>query len=425
MTAARLLAIMGSGETSPTMVKVHRSLFERLGPDPVPAVLLDTPVGFQENAAIVAAKAVEYFRDSVGRTVEVAGFRGGEGDPVERERALARIAEARWVFSGPGSPSYALRHWAGSPVPGLLATKLERDGCVVFASAAALTLGLATVPVYEIYKVGDDPRWLDGLDLMAAAGLKVAVIPHYNNAEGGNHDTRFCYLGERRLRLMEEQLPDDAFVLGVDEHTACLLDLDAATATVAGLGVVTVRRHGSSSTIDAGATVPIPALVEMAMAGNGAHAAAAPAVAPAERAATAQLGSGGGDPLLDAVHQHEETFEAALRGRDVAAAVRAVLDLDDALVAWSSDTLQSDHMDQARAALRRMIVRLGSLAERGARDPRELVAPYVAALLEERRTARDARRYDDADRVRDRLVALGLEVRDTSEGTEWELPGPS
>ena len=30
--AVRLLAIMGSGETTPTMVKVHRQLFERLGP---------------------------------------------------------------------------------------------------------------------------------------------------------------------------------------------------------------------------------------------------------------------------------------------------------------------------------------------------------------------------------------------------------
>ena len=41
---------MGSGETTPTMAKVHRELFDRLGPAPVPAVLLDTPYGFQANA---------------------------------------------------------------------------------------------------------------------------------------------------------------------------------------------------------------------------------------------------------------------------------------------------------------------------------------------------------------------------------------
>src|SRR6266571_3494942 len=32
------------------------------------------------------------------------------------------------------------------------------------------------------------------------------VIPHYDNAEGGTHDTRFCYLGERRLAALEALL---------------------------------------------------------------------------------------------------------------------------------------------------------------------------------------------------------------------------
>ena len=72
---ARLLAIMGSGETTPTMAKVHRQLFERLEPPPVPAVLLDTPYGFQSNAHDISARAVAYFRESAGRSVEVAIWR--------------------------------------------------------------------------------------------------------------------------------------------------------------------------------------------------------------------------------------------------------------------------------------------------------------------------------------------------------------
>ncbi len=116
---------------------------------------------------------------------------------------------------------------------------------MTFASAAALTLGSHTVPVYEIYKVGEEPRWLDGLDLLTPLGLPVAVIPHYDNAEGGTHDTRFCYLGERRLAVLERMLPSDHFVLGVDSHTALVLDLVAGTATVMGLGGVTVRAGGS------------------------------------------------------------------------------------------------------------------------------------------------------------------------------------
>src|SRR5258708_39278046 len=100
---------------------------------------------------------------------------------------LARIAEAGYVFAGPGSPTYALRQWRESAVPKLLAAKLRDGGCVTFASAAAVGLGIFALTVYEVYKVGETPRWLEGLDLLGAAGLRAAVLPHYNNAAGGTH----------------------------------------------------------------------------------------------------------------------------------------------------------------------------------------------------------------------------------------------
>ena len=112
-----------------------------------------------------------------------------------RRRALSRLRTANFIFAGPGSPSYALSVWRGSPIPEALATRLTDGAALVFASAAALTLGRFTIPVYEIYKAGQPAQWLDGLDLMRAAGFEgsCVVIPHYDNAEGGTHDTRFCY----------------------------------------------------------------------------------------------------------------------------------------------------------------------------------------------------------------------------------------
>ena len=256
----RILAIMGSGETAPTMNAPHRAIFERLGTD-VDAVLLDTPFGFQENAPILASKAIEYFRDAVGRRVEAAGLtRTDSGDTVAVERGVAKVRSADWVFAGPGSPTFALEQWRNTPVPGAIADKLRSGGAVVFSSAAALTLGKATVPVYEIYKVGLDPYWLDGLDVLAEVGLNVAVIPHYDNAEGGNHDTRFCYLGERRLAMLEPELPDGCFVLGIDEHTGVVMDLDADTADIVGKGAVTLRRNGQSVRLESGQTIPIDTL---------------------------------------------------------------------------------------------------------------------------------------------------------------------
>ena len=105
----------------------------------------------------------------------------------------------------------------------------------------------------------------------------------------------------------------------------------------------------------------------------------------------------------------------------MAAAVRSVLELVYTLEAWSGDTTQSDAGERGRGALRRMVARLGDLAVTGTRDPKEMFAGYIDALLFERAAARNSGRYADADRVRDVLVAHGIEVHDSPEGTTWSL----
>ena len=442
---------MGSGETTPTMAKVHRGLFDKLGPAPVRAVLVDTPYGFQSNAADISARATAYFKESVGRDVEVASLLRTEGvSTLALEASLARVAEAEWLFSGPGSPTYALRQWRPTVVPQLLAEKLAEGGCIVFSSAAALTLGRFSVPVYEIYKCGADPVWEEGLDLLSPYGMLVAVVPHYDNAEGGTHDTRYCYLGEARLSAMEESLPEDAWVLGVDEHTACIFDLGTGKFSTAGLGGVTVRRRGRSVVIAAGETLGIEELARLAFGRPGASRSggstpdraleSAPKSASSGDEALEGPGWGGpvGDeppdgpaglapprsrasPLLAEVSRLDTDFERAMAARDGSGATEAVLELESVVHGWSADTFQSDELDRARAALRRMIVRLGDAAADGLRDPREMAARWVEALLAERTRAREGRRYDDADRIRDNLLAAGVEVRDTPAGTEWDL----
>ena len=80
-------------------------------------------------------------------------------------------------------------------------------------------------------------------------------------------------------------------------------------------------------------------------------------------------------------HIASAAFDAALAARDNAAAVGAVLELDDAIRAWATDPTQSDEMDRARALLRSMIVRLGDAAGRGLADPRAVVGPVVDVAL--------------------------------------------
>ena len=433
-TLPRLLVIMGSGETAPTMKAVHRAVFDRIAAvtgGKVDAVLIDTPFGFQENAPTLAAKTVEYFMDTAERHVGIAGLgRTDTGDVVAVETAIARIRAADWVFAGPGSPTFALEQWRGTVLPDTLADKLRPGGpggAVVFSSAAALTLGRATIPVYEIYKAGHDPFWLDGLDLLTPLGLPVAVIPHYDNKDGGNHDTSKCFLGERRLRIMEAELPDDVFVLGVDEHTGVIIDLDAETAEVVGRGGVTLRSDGASVRIEAGTTVAL----EVLRSGGGDHAAPIVAAATGDGSAAAELAvapSGVSDevPSLRAVTARlEEAFDVALGARDADAAVAALLTLEAAIVEWSRDTLQGDDLDRARAALRAMIVRLGAVATDGVRDMRDVLGPVVEAALAARVTARADKAFGVSDAIRDNLTAAGIEVRDTPEGVEWLVLDPS
>ena len=103
--------------------------------------------------------------------------------------------------------------------------------------------------------------------------------------------------------------------------------------------------------------------------------------------------------------------------------IRDSLELEQAIVDWSADTEELDGIDRPRATLRRMVTRLGEVAVAGTRDPRELVSPFVDALIELRNRARKERAWALADDLRDRLVAAGIEVHDTPEGTVWLLAG--
>jgi hypothetical protein len=259
-----------------------------------------------------------------------------------------------------------------------LRSVISEGGTVTLASAAALTAGVATLPVYEIYKVGADPHWVDGLDLTAGFGLSFTVVPHWNNAEGGTHDTSRCYVGERRLARLEGKL--HAGILGIDEHTAATIDFAAGELRVTGASTVTLRGV-ETIVMEAGDVIGLDRVAEVL-------AAARPPVDVGE--STNILG-----------------FEEAMDHGDVDAALAAMLGVE------SSGAPGSD--------LRSMIVSLGEAARTGVVEPREVVGGYVELLIELRNEARADRRYEISDLIRDRLADLGVEVRDTPDGSEWDL----
>lgn len=368
--ARGVLVLLGSGETAPGMTKVHREVLGRL-PE-LRAVNLDTPYGFQLNVPQMSAKLEEYFATSLRVELETLHLPSYErATAVERAIFKQRVREATYVFAGPGSPTWALGQWSPLGLVEDLLAVLDGGGTVCLASAAALTAGAFTAPIYEVYKVGVlEPAWVAGLDLTSAFGLSCVVIPHFDNAEGQNYDTRYCYLGEPRLVALEAQLPPGVATLGVDEHTAVILDREADTLVVRGRASAHWRLGGASRTIGADEVVPLAEL----------RASATTAVVP--------------DPGAEGVG-------------DTPSLPSSPLELAEVVAAGGPTAVD------ALAALVR-------LAQTGGPGYVE-AAPLVEGVLAARREARSSGRYDLADRLRDALVEVGVEVSDGPDGSTWSL----
>lgn len=380
----RALVLMGSGETSPSMVTPHQKLLAPF--KDAKRTILETPYGFQENADELTERIQRYFHESVGYSTNVARLRTSSQTPRELAEAISEIATSDWVFTGPGSPTYALQVWKESGAESALRNMLNH-GTLVVSSAAALTVGTHTVPVYEIYKVGQTPQWQTGLDLLGeATGLKAAVIPHFNNAEGGTHDTRFCYIGERRLAILESQLPDDVFILGIDEHTGVSFDIDAQTASIFGRGSMTVRMGGQEWRVSSGETVTFAEIADHA----GTRLVSAPTVS------AQQFDINRVNSLLDSGNVND--------------AIEALLSLD---------TVERDI--DTRAQIHALVTRLGQLAASPRISVEEIVSPYIDALLAARQSARVQGLWSEADAIRDKLIELKVIIKDSPEGSTWEI----
>lgn len=412
------LVVIGSGETAPTMVKLHRSVIEQSPAGP--RTMLDTPFGFQANADDLTAKVQEYFADAVGYPIEVSRWRRRDEPASVRERSLALLDRSAYAFAGPGSPTYALGQWQDSEIPDALGDLMERGGTVVLGSAAAVTAGSWSVPVYEIYKVGEEPHWVPGLDLLGRAlGMAAAVIPHFDNREGGRHDTRYCYLGEQRLAVMEELLPDGVGVIGVDEHTAVVFDLARGQASVHGAGGLTVRAAGREHVVPNGTEISLDELHSL-LAGSAATASAPiPAVRPDAPTMDVAADPASVTSLRDLSAEEKARFDDRLAAGDADGALEAALRLEEAIHAWAADTLQGSDLSTARRLLRSMMVALAGAAQDGLRDPHDVLDPVVRVVLDARVRARSGGDYATSDALRDGLLAAGVEVRDTPDGPVW------
>ena len=259
------IALFGSGETARVGRRVHELLLEAYK-KPVPVAVIETPAGFQPNTNVLAQDVKAFFEHSLQNfkpqvTIVPARRRGDGPYGTDDASLLGGIEEASYVFAGAGSPTYAVRHLADSRLWRTVAARLEDGATLALASAMALAVSTHTLPVYEIFKVGEELSWVPGLDLFGSLGMDLAIVPHWNNNEGGTElDTSHCYMGADRFAALRAMLPSETVILAIDEHTVCVVDLGREEARVHGAGSVSVIRDGKAQAYAADETFPLSQL---------------------------------------------------------------------------------------------------------------------------------------------------------------------
>ncbi|MEW5869293.1 MAG: hypothetical protein AB1894_08465 [Chloroflexota bacterium] len=366
-----LVVLFGSGETSPSGRKVYDQVLGRMPPRPRLA-LLETPAGFEPNSEQVIGRVAEFIRHRLQNydpqvTTVPARQRGTPFSPDDPQ-IVAPLLEAGLVFMGPGSPTYAVRQLRDSLAWQYLLARHRLGAHLVLASAATIAVSAHALPVYEIYKVGEDLHWKDGLDLFGLYGLPLVFIPHWNNAEGGEElDTSRCFMGQARFAELMELLPPDLTVIGIDEHSALIMDVQTGVGQVLGRGGVTLIHTGHRHD-EGGPDLRGSGLAQ---------------VARTRRGHVHQYPSGESFPLAECC-----PFEVPASGAGLPQEV-----WQQALQAQAALEAQSEMQPEAQTA------------------PAE-----VLALAEARQAARARKDWAEADALRAQIAALGWKVEDTAEG---------
>lgn len=254
------VAFLGSGETSLAGGRIFESLVRDLR-EPLRIALMETPAGFELNSTQVVSRVGEFMASRLQNYKPVldlvpARKKGSAFSPDDPE-ILKPLLYANLIFMGPGSPTYAIRQLKDSLAWDLIRARHRLGAALVFASAATISVGAHALPVYEVYKVGQDMHVVEGLHFFRDFGLHLSFIPHWNNAEGGaDLDTSRCFVGMERFAEWCRRVPVENTTVGLDEHTGIILDFEKGLCEVSGVSSVSLVRecnpemYASGSTFD-------------------------------------------------------------------------------------------------------------------------------------------------------------------------------
>ncbi|MCB0211422.1 MAG: cysteinyl-tRNA synthetase [Anaerolineae bacterium] len=255
-----LIVLLGSGETAPTIRKVYHWLFEQMC-KPVRLSILETPAGFEPNSDKVAQAIADFMEKRLQNfhpdiAIIPARKKGTPFSPDDTD-IVSPLLDANVILMGPGSPTYAARQMMDSVAWHTLNARHRLGAHLIFASATTIASSFKALPVYEIYKVGQDLHWQNGLNFFDAFGLSLVFVPHWNNNDGGDElDTSHCYMGIDRYNQLIDLLPAESTIIGIDEQTALVIDPAEHCCHVMGNSDVRIIRNGEEKLFRNGQSFP-------------------------------------------------------------------------------------------------------------------------------------------------------------------------
>jgi hypothetical protein len=258
------IAFLGSGETSLAGGRIFESLAREIN-GPLRIALIETPAGFELNSAQVVGKVGDFMKTRLQNykpVVDVIAARKKNSAYSPDDPEIVKpLLHANMIFLGPGSPTYAIRQLMGTLTWDVIRARHRLGATLIFASAATISVGAHALPVYEIYKVGQDVHAVDGLNLFADFGLHVSIIPHWNNADGGvDLDTSRCFIGMDRFAEWCDLVPPENETIGLDEHTGLIIDFESSLCEVSGVSSVSLVRECDPEMFPSGSKFPLSEL---------------------------------------------------------------------------------------------------------------------------------------------------------------------
>ena len=121
--------------------------------------------------------------------------------------------------------------------------------------------------------------------------------------------------------------------------------------------------------------------------------------------------------LLKEADAFREKFEGAMDDDfNTADALAAVFEL----VKFANTNVNEASSSAFAGSLLELLVKLCDVLGLIVLKKEEALDSEVEALIEERQAARKARDFAKADEIRDKLLAMGIELKDTREGVKWK-----